>query len=226
MFQKLLVLCTANRLNVIRTIQFGYVLLTVFFLFATWAIFTSNVAWMHFVYDVGLLSGKLATFLFIIVTLPGILGRFGIRHPLITIGIMFRRYTGIGVFLLGFVHGMTVYSLPMLAAKQLVLPPPLFITFGLTALVLLFPLFLTSNTQSVQMLGKNWKRLHSLVYVIFWFIFIHVAMQGEKSVAILIGLAGFLEILSLGYAFWKKRTQASTTFQSTGTNSSGNVQSP
>jgi sulfoxide reductase heme-binding subunit YedZ len=41
-----------------------------------------------------------------------------------------------------------------------------FITVGMLAFVLLVPLALTSNKFSIRKLGRNWKRLHRLAYVI------------------------------------------------------------
>ncbi len=41
-----------------------------------------------------------------------------------------------------------------------------FITIGMTAFVLLVPLALTSNYVMMRRLGRNWQRLHRLVYVI------------------------------------------------------------
>jgi sulfoxide reductase heme-binding subunit YedZ len=41
-----------------------------------------------------------------------------------------------------------------------------FITVGMLAFVLLVPLAVTSNRFSVRKLGRNWKRLHRLAYVI------------------------------------------------------------
>lgn len=41
-----------------------------------------------------------------------------------------------------------------------------FITVGMLAFVLLLPLALTSNRFMVRKLGKNWKRLHRLAYVV------------------------------------------------------------
>ena len=41
-----------------------------------------------------------------------------------------------------------------------------FITVGMTAFVLLLPLAVTSNKAMMRRLGRNWPRLHRLVYVI------------------------------------------------------------
>ncbi|TCK17422.1 sulfoxide reductase heme-binding subunit YedZ [Thiogranum longum] len=41
-----------------------------------------------------------------------------------------------------------------------------FITIGMLAFVLLLPLVVTSNNMMMRRLGRNWKRLHRLAYVI------------------------------------------------------------
>ena len=41
-----------------------------------------------------------------------------------------------------------------------------YITFGFSALVLLIPLAITSNNAMMRRLGKKWKKLHRLVYII------------------------------------------------------------
>lgn len=41
-----------------------------------------------------------------------------------------------------------------------------FITLGMTAYVLLVPLAITSNKGMIKRLGRNWKRLHRLAYVV------------------------------------------------------------
>ena len=48
-----------------------------------------------------------------------------------------------------------------------------YITVGFSAWVLLLPLALTSTKAAVRRLGKNWKRLHKLVYVIVPLVILH-----------------------------------------------------
>jgi len=48
-----------------------------------------------------------------------------------------------------------------------------FITIGMAAVVLLTPLAITSTKGMIRRLGKNWKRLHSLVYLISILAVIH-----------------------------------------------------
>ena len=51
--------------------------------------------------------------------------------------------------------------------------------FKFLALVLSFPLLITSNNYSVKKLGKMWKVLHRLVYPIMFLLVLHTAMQGR-----------------------------------------------
>ena len=50
---------------------------------------------------------------------------------------------------------------------------------GLLAFVIMVPLALTSNRFSMRGLGKNWKRLHRLTYIIGVLAIIHIALFGE-----------------------------------------------
>jgi sulfoxide reductase heme-binding subunit YedZ len=81
--------------------------------------------------------------------------------------IRYRRMAGLFVyfyagchFLIWFVadHGLNFGSM----IADIVKRP--YITFGFTAFLLLTPLAVTSNQWSMKKLGKQWKRLHQLVY--------------------------------------------------------------
>lgn len=48
-----------------------------------------------------------------------------------------------------------------------------YITVGFSALVLLLPLALTSTKAMIRRLGKNWKRLHQLIYAIAILVILH-----------------------------------------------------
>lgn len=52
-----------------------------------------------------------------------------------------------------------------------------FITIGMACLVLLLPLAVTSNNFSIRRLGRNWTRLHRLVYLIVIGGAVHYAMS-------------------------------------------------
>ena len=73
-----------------------------------------------------------------------------------------------------------------------------FITLGFAALVLLVPLAATSNRLSIRRLGKNWRRLHRLVYVAVSLAAVHYLLATkvlDPTQAVHIGLV----ILLLGY---------------------------
>jgi sulfoxide reductase heme-binding subunit YedZ len=73
-----------------------------------------------------------------------------------------------------------------------------YITVGFTALMLLLPLALTSTKGMMRRLGKNWKKLHRLVYVAailgVWHFYWQVkldTLQAAIYAAILAGLLAF-----------------------------------
>jgi sulfoxide reductase heme-binding subunit YedZ len=81
--------------------------------------------------------------------------------------IQYRRLVGLFAFFYGSLHLLTylwldqnfnVHSMAHDVAKR-----P-FITMGALAWILLLPLALTSPQRSIRALGKNWRRIHRLVY--------------------------------------------------------------
>ncbi len=214
MFTALLPFATANRTTIIRIFQifYGFVLLWLGFVVS---VNVTNSKLFPFTYEVGTTAGTVAVCAFFIVTIPGILGRFKIKHPLITIGIMFRRHTGLSTFFIALLHASSVHIIPSLVNGEFpVTLSPSYILFGSVALTALSLLALTSNNFSVQKIGKNWKRLHKVVYVIFWLLFLHVGLQSEYKTAAAIGIVGVLEIASLLYDWQQKKTVLPPTPQS------------
>jgi DMSO/TMAO reductase YedYZ heme-binding membrane subunit len=51
-----------------------------------------------------------------------------------------------------------------------------FLLVGLTMVMLLVPLFLTANNAAQRWLGRYWKVLHRLIYVIWALLFVHLAL--------------------------------------------------
>src|ERR1700690_3245202 len=80
-----------------------------------------------------------------------------------------RRMVGLFAFFYAFLHFLTYIWLDKFFAfhemlKDIAKRP--FITVGFSAFVLLIPLALTSTTWSIRRLGgKNWQRLHRLIYL-------------------------------------------------------------
>lgn len=203
-FQKLLGFCASHKPQIIRVFQIWYIIWATFLISAAYITITQHPL-LKTVIRLALLSGKITLWLFVVVTLPGVLGRFRVRHPLITIGIMFRRHLGITTFLLATLHGLTLFYIPALAFGDSLLSQERFQFFGSLTLFCLTALAATSNDWSVRKLGPNWKRLHKLVYIMFWLIFLHVGFQGRRQWMLVIGTAGTLEILSLLFDAIRKR---------------------
>lgn len=81
--------------------------------------------------------------------------------------IRYRRAIGLLAFFYIALHltAWVVFDMGMLwgqAAADLIKRPYLFL--GISGFVLLIPLALTSNNASIRKLGRNWRRLHWLVY--------------------------------------------------------------
>lgn len=200
---------TKNRTKTIWAFYIAYALLGAFVVFGSYAISSAN-SYLLLTATTGKLLGQASVGVFILVTLPGILGRFRFKHPLITLGIAFRRYMGILSFLLGLSHALLVYIVAGLVSNTLTIGIPLYAYFGLLTLLGMFPLFLTSNNWSVKFLGKKWKTLHKLVYILYWLIFFHVMFQEVGLLGFIIGVCATLEMMSLLYDALKVRDTVPT----------------
>jgi sulfoxide reductase heme-binding subunit YedZ len=82
--------------------------------------------------------------------------------------IQFRRLLGLFAFFYATLHFLTYVTLDLFfdfgaIAADIVKRP--YITVGFTAFLLLIPLAVTSTKGSIRRLGRNWLRLHRLVYV-------------------------------------------------------------
>src|SRR3990167_10308305 len=128
-------------------------------------------------YTIGVFFGRTALTLLGIVVLPGILGRFGVEIKITRIITLFRRQLGILVFVLAFSHYQLVRGISIYTGQIPLFPRPIFEVLGTSALFLMFFMFVTSNNFSHKKLGKNWKRLHRVVYVILWLLVLHTGLQ-------------------------------------------------
>jgi len=186
--------------EIVADFKFLYGIILGILLIGGYLIFTHNPIYPTFM-ELGTKLGRLALVLLGVIVLPGILGRFSIDIPISRTITLFRRQLGITSFLLVFTHYNLVRNLPRLAGiLPFKLPFPLFETVGFTAMMFLFFLFLTSNDWSQKKLGKWWKRLHMLVYVILWLIVAHTALQRISIWTYLIGIFAVLEVSSLLWA--------------------------
>lgn len=155
--------------------------------------------------------GTVSLILFVITLIPGILRRFKLTSSsggkiLTQMILPIRRQLGIAMFITAFAHSIGLrWETFQLAAETGVPPqPPLFEIFGTVSLLILLPLFITSNQQSVRILKRGWKNLHRLIYVAGWIIFGHVTLQGISWQAIVIGIVMVAEVGSLVNATVRK----------------------
>lgn len=146
----------------------------------------------------GLWAGQFAVVLFCITITPGILRRFQIKWKIKDIIMLFRRQFGIFTFIFAFIHYLTMKVLPTIAFNLPLTIGPLFEIMGALTVYTMSIVFFTSNDVSVRKLGKWWARIHSLVYIIAWTLFLHIYFQGGDSVwGYLIGVFALLETASL-----------------------------
>ena len=155
----------------------------------------------QFFYKSGAYFGWTALTLLGIVVLPGILGRLGVEIKLTRIITIFRRQLGILVFVLAFSHYQLVRGISIYTGQVPLFPRPIFEVIGTSALFLMFFMFLTSNNFSQKKLGKNWKRLHRVVYIILWLLVLHTGLQRISIWSIFIFTFAVLEVASLAYYY-------------------------
>lgn len=184
-----------------------YSLIILSTLAGAYPIFTKQESGLFF-YSLAVWYGRAALFMLSLTVLPGIFGRFRIKIPLSYVITRYRRQFGILVFLLAFAHYSVVNLFPQLSGMYpfILFPQYTFMQSGFVALCLLLLLFLTSNQWSVLNLKKWWKRLHRVIYVILWLVFLHVFLQNKTSFwTVWIGIIAVLEVLSLIYYYLIKK---------------------
>ena len=119
-----------------------------------------------------------------------------------------RRELGIWFAYAAIVHGLgyvlnpqwtATFVVPFLARPLSMMPSYL---VGIVALILTLPLLMTSNTLSLKLLKGNWKKLHSLTYIIFAGMLFHTAFLRYNGINVLMHLVQPLFIFSV-YVFLK-----------------------
>ena len=90
--------------------------------------------------------------------------------------IKFRRMLGLFVFFYATIHLLTYVGLDYRFDWEPIINDVLkkkYIFIGFSAWILLIPLAITSSQKMIKILGRNWKNLHRLVYVIAIFGSLH-----------------------------------------------------
>jgi len=147
------------------------------------------------------------------------LGLWGLRFLLLTLAItplrqlsgktwllQLRRMLGLFSFFYILLHFLSYaildQGLSYIAIIEDIIERP-YITLGMTALLMLIPLAITSTNGWMRRLGRRWKKLHRLVYVIavlgVWHFFWQVKLDTREPLI----YAGILSVL-LGYRLWLK----------------------
>jgi sulfoxide reductase heme-binding subunit YedZ len=145
------------------------------------------------------------------------LGLWAIRFLILTLAVSparqlfglnfmrYRRALGLLCFYYASMH-LAAYlvldqALMLSAILEDVLKRP-FIMLGMAAFVLLLPLALTSNSFSIRRLGRNWVRLHRLVYAIAICAGVHFALATKVLSADQFVYLGLIALL-LGYRLFR-----------------------
>lgn len=151
--------------------------------------------------------GELAGNLLIVILFLSPLSRITRSRLLLQI-MGLRRELGILMGYLAIVHGLGYMIDPrwqeLIFAPfpwQAALSQQAVLAYGVVALLLTLPLLFTSNTFSQKHLGKNWKRLHRVVYALFGFAVLHRFFWHSDGFAfvqasVLLGSYVFLKLLA------------------------------
>jgi len=159
------------------------------------------------------------------------LGKWGLNFLLITLAITplrkstglnwlirFRRMLGLFVFFYILLHFLTYagldqrFDIPVIVEDIVERP---YITIGVSALLLLLPLAVTSTNGMMRRLGRRWQKLHRLVYVIaglgVWHFYWQVktdTLEPSIYISILVVLLGY-RILT----WWRTKQTPQTVFR-------------
>ena len=108
----------------------------------------------------------------------------------------FRRQLGLVAFAYVCLHLLAWVTIDMGLRWEQILPDLIkrwYIVVGMSALTLLVPLAVTSNTASIRFLGaKEWNRLHKLAYPATILAAVHFLMVGKVYTAEVLTYAGIL----------------------------------
>ncbi len=110
----------------------------------------------------------------------------------------FRRMMGLFAFFYASLHLIVYVGLDQSFSWAYILedvPKSPYILVGLSAFLLLIPLALTSTRRMIQRLGRNWQRLHQLVYLAAVLVILHffwLVKADLKEPAIYAGALAFL----------------------------------
>jgi len=128
----------------------------------------------------------------------------------ITWPIQLRRMFGLFMFFYAVLHITTYlfldYSFDWLEIQKDIIKHP-YVLVGLLAFILTIPLAVTSNNAMIKKMGKQWKALHKMVYLIAILGVIHFWWLVKKDVREPILFAVILAVLLLVRIYFKYKNQ-------------------
>lgn len=160
----------------------------------------------------GLEMGNWAIRFLWLASIPGILKRFRVFGFLQDVQIVLmksRRRIGDLMFTFAVMHYLWNKAFFLIKVNDYpgLLNLKLFEWLGFTGLLILIPLFLTSNNFSVRFLKVWWTRIHSSIYFAMWLIAFHVALQGLVVEAAMTFAIAILQITSwISYKSYLRQT--------------------
>jgi sulfoxide reductase heme-binding subunit YedZ len=123
--------------------------------------------------------------------------------------IRFRRMLGLFAFFYILLHFLVYAGLDQRFALDYIVEDIIerpYITLGITGLILLIPLAVTSTNGMMRRLGRRWQKLHRLVYVIAILGVWHFYWQVKQDILEPLIYAGILSmLLGIRIYFWLKR---------------------
>ena len=183
-----------NRQKILSIFKLFYCVLVIFPISA-FVFSRLNQSMLLFFFGLGNTLGQFALILYVATLLPGIGDRLGIKNKILVLLKIYRREAGILMYLLALIHITLEKLLITTSITELFTLLP-FEIMGALSLLVLFFLFITSNTFSLIRLRLNWYRIHRLTYIGMLFIFLHVSLVKFSNWTILMGFVLILQLIS------------------------------
>ncbi len=117
--------------------------------------------------------------------------------------VKYRRMIGVFSFFYASLH-LSIYLIDQTFEWQMVLEDITkrpYVTIGFSAFVLLFLLTITSTNKMMRRLGRRWKKLHKLIYLIVILVMVHFYWQAKSDMDIEPLIYSFIALLLLSFRF-------------------------
>lgn len=115
--------------------------------------------------------------------------------------IKYRRMIGVFVFFYACMH-LSIYLIDQSFTAQFIVEDIIkrpYVTIGFSAFVLLFSLAATSTNRMIKILGRRWKKLHKLIYLIVILVVIHFYWQAKSYTDIEPMIYAAIALILLGF---------------------------